>query len=858
MASDDGSDSCFLSLYLNVAEVPRLREFGYTYEWDIKPIAPQWVWATPRGEQLGIRGILLFYLSAGTHTLQVKNREDGTKFDVFVLQRVEQDVAALIECLKNKDARIRQEAIRTLAILKAQEVIEPLRAALNNTVESISGQGIPAYEAVLALEALGDVDGLFLALKHRNASVRKEAIRALERLSSAEGVTSPVVRGLNPRTTGGLDVRGLNLRTTLAKSLCNLLMDADSGVQMEAICALESLGSSERAQSRSDSVAPLAGFIATTEEEDVVREASLALGGIGQPLPVDVISPLLSHAKTEVVRDAIAALGKLRKPDVAEQLVEFLYHKSDSIRFEAAIALGRCGSTTAVEDLRSLLGDANEQVRLAAADALYCLGEAEGLGMLRATGALLGTDWYFLGPFDGLNGEGINKAYPPEKTIDIEATYQGKTAPIRWKRLDGIKMGMYIDPSIFMPSDGNVVLYAFTAVDVPDARRADLRVRSSDNMKVWLNGKLVSAHPLMQGKQIPITLREGCNTILLKLLQRKGLWYFQAQLTDEFGKAFEDITYSAPVPKSGTSATQETEFVQKARFLIPNLPVLETTGYELESYASGFPTLHETADDELAGLPTLTALAAGPDGLLYAISRSGGLRPASKIYRIAPDTSWREFAEVSQPTDITCDAEGNVYVTSGIGGEAAVFKYTPTGARTTVAKGFTVPSALRRAPDGTLFIADSFTGTIVKVAADGTSSTFPEPGEGAKRLFIDGLAKPSGATCLAFAPDGMLWFIERKTGKLFRVNAAGFALASTELQGYEIHRICFDADGNLYATAPKSGLVLQRDSTGQVKLLARGFATKGAENSGPLGLTIDAKGNLYITHQRQVLKMSRL
>ena len=182
-------------------------------------------------------------------------------------------------------------------------------------------------------------------------------------------------------------------------------------------------------------------------------------------------------------------------------------------------------------------------------------------------------------------------------------------------------------------------------------------------------------------------------------------------------------------------------------------------------------------------------------------------------------------------------------MTSGIGEESVVLKFTPTGAKTVVAQGFSVPTALQLAPDGRLFVADALAGAIVQIAADGTSSRF-----------IDGLAKPSGATCLAGAPDGVLWFFEGETGKLLQAKAAGKTNASTELQGYEIHRICFDAAGNLYATAPRDGLILWRDTAGQVKKFAHGFVAKDAENSGPLGLAIDAEENLYFTHQGQILR----
>src|SRR5439155_1741893 len=54
---------------------------------------------------------------------------------------------------------------------------------------------------------------------------------------------------------------------------------------------------------------------------------------------------------------------------------------------------------------------------------------ADHLGFLR--------QWYVLGPFDAQGWKGFKTGYPPEKKVDLQATYEGKDGKkLAWKRFD--------------------------------------------------------------------------------------------------------------------------------------------------------------------------------------------------------------------------------------------------------------------------------------------------------------------------------------------------------------------------------------------------------------------------------------
>ena len=77
----------------------------------------------------------------------------------------------------------------------------------------------------------------------------------------------------------------------------------------------------------------------------------------------------------------------------------------------------------------------------------------------------------------------------------------------------------------------NVVAYAYTTITSPQERPAVLAVGSDDGVRLWLNGRVV--HDLLAARAIvpdqdlvPVTLKAGENTLLVKVEQGAGGWGF--------------------------------------------------------------------------------------------------------------------------------------------------------------------------------------------------------------------------------------------------------------------------------------------------------------------------------------------
>ena len=73
-----------------------------------------------------------------------------------------------------------------------------------------------------------------------------------------------------------------------------------------------------------------------------------------------------------------------------------------------------------------------------------------------------------------------------------------------------------------------------------------LRIGNDDQAKMWLNGEEVFANPtgqwaLLDYNTIPVTLKTGKNTILVKVCNEEKRWGFYLRITDIDGKPYQDL-----------------------------------------------------------------------------------------------------------------------------------------------------------------------------------------------------------------------------------------------------------------------------------------------------------------------------
>jgi hypothetical protein len=157
--------------------------------------------------------------------------------------------------------------------------------------------------------------------------------------------------------------------------------------------------------------------------------------------------------------------------------------------------------------------------------------------------------WHVIGPFDNTGGKGYEAAYPPERGLDLAATYEGKKGPVKWLAWNVPTPDGKIDLHKPLGEQKGVVAYAAAEFVAQKQQEVEFRMASVNALKLWLNGRLIDEHKIYHsGTQLDqyvsrAVLRPGSNTILVKVCQNEQtepwtkVWGFQLRVCDRQGGA---------------------------------------------------------------------------------------------------------------------------------------------------------------------------------------------------------------------------------------------------------------------------------------------------------------------------------
>lgn len=158
--------------------------------------------------------------------------------------------------------------------------------------------------------------------------------------------------------------------------------------------------------------------------------------------------------------------------------------------------------------------------------------------------------WMNIGEFPNQAGEGYAAVYPPEQQQDFEASYPGWRDVVRWKpwstlaaqdhRVDLAEV--FAPPAQALPRQDASVGYAYAEFTCERRLTATLTLRTPQPAKVWLNGKVILEHAEPQGTaELPkrveaeAVVKQGRNTMLVKLAKKPGPFWFEADWSDHRG-----------------------------------------------------------------------------------------------------------------------------------------------------------------------------------------------------------------------------------------------------------------------------------------------------------------------------------
>ncbi|MHB8861728.1 MAG: SUMF1/EgtB/PvdO family nonheme iron enzyme [Pirellulaceae bacterium] len=141
--------------------------------------------------------------------------------------------------------------------------------------------------------------------------------------------------------------------------------------------------------------------------------------------------------------------------------------------------------------------------------------------------------WWITGPYRGE----LSEAYPLEQAADPARTPdvgEGADA-LRWQRISPHFLGQ-VNVGALYPGDNHSV-YLLTYIYSPEERTAAFAVGGDDQVRVWLNGSLIHEFRSWRGDPaeldlVPVALRAGRNTVLVKVRNGIGDFNLQMRVTD--------------------------------------------------------------------------------------------------------------------------------------------------------------------------------------------------------------------------------------------------------------------------------------------------------------------------------------
>jgi hypothetical protein len=217
------------------------------------------------------------------------------------------------------------------------------------------------------------------------------------------------------------------------------------------------------------------------------------------------------------------------------------------------------------EQLQQKAPDAAASFRRAfdkARDVQQCRDAAAGLqalGVQVSVAEHLGflTDWFLIGPFDGMGMKGFHAEYSPEKRVALEEELTGQGRKVRWQRYQvrepsptakgGHQALVNLREKSALGDADDAVAFAYTEFEIAQAGEAEFRGAADDNFTVWVNGQKVFAFEeyrngvRLDRHRFKVPLRAGKNTVLVKICQTPAPnpepnWEFFLRVVDETGR----------------------------------------------------------------------------------------------------------------------------------------------------------------------------------------------------------------------------------------------------------------------------------------------------------------------------------
>lgn len=304
---------------------------------------------------------------------------------------------------------------------------------------------------------------------------------------------------------------GMNGANPLAE---NWLRAAASAIAERAVAKGEAIGADG-----------LAAFLQDTKNSSAARLLAFELIQKSAPADAERLKPsLLDDTSSD-----------LRRHPVADLLAAAEKQLADGAKADAAATFKK--ALTAARD--------EDQIKTATKK-LRDLGEKVDLPS--HFGFLM--KWKLAAPFTNVERKGFDEVFPPEKGVNVAASYTGKNnAAITWQDFESKDDYGMVDFNKPFDMLKEVTGYAYTEFDATEERDAEIRLGCKNGWKVWLNGLFIFGRDeyhrgaKLDQYKLPVRLKKGKNTLLVKCCQNEQTeqwtveWQFQLRICDATGTA---------------------------------------------------------------------------------------------------------------------------------------------------------------------------------------------------------------------------------------------------------------------------------------------------------------------------------
>ena len=136
----------------------------------------------------------------------------------------------------------------------------------------------------------------------------------------------------------------------------------------------------------------------------------------------------------------------------------------------------------------------------------------------------------------------------------VSLTLEGYATQERiWKVLSLPENGDVNEMLVVEGDIDNAVAYLLTFIESEEVSKRELKIRSDDAVKVWLNGEVVHTAAVNRSlvpdqDRMTVDLKRGMNCLMVKVAESMGDWQLTARLDDENGLQFFDTPSRKLVP----------------------------------------------------------------------------------------------------------------------------------------------------------------------------------------------------------------------------------------------------------------------------------------------------------------------